>query len=398
MIFLWATIVLSLYPERYSQRGSGVEWSSLEDAACDDYGLAAGANCTAWTSTKTFVASGFDAGSMRIEALEVLWEVGAHPPPLGGWSVDLGNGIVVASDEEEETMVARRTIARGDSEFTLSASAPGEDVEFMISCVEIEATLSPPTWIAAISAIASTIAIVFGLRRRPSLNLAEGAFGEPLTTMPNRDNVSVIFLGNMSGTGWRIASEGTSRLAAALAENRSREFETLLKLRHDNLASFVGFNHDVDGKWALWRFEGETLSDWLFGNAPSKDFSRRAVEQILEGLMYLHDNEVIHGNLTVDTVLVRDEGFRIFGAGTRRSKELISSNDALSATDFVSDVWQYANVVVHVLSDDPEEDVRPVRASRELWRILSRALSKDRTRRPNTSEIREVVREERRRK
>ncbi|CAJ1991381.1 protein kinase [Leishmania donovani] len=89
---------------------------------------------------------------------------------------------------------------------------------------------------------------------------------------------------------------------------------TLLKhqhLRHPNIVSLIGYSHSLEGGVVLiWEFSpGGTLRELLnrYGRLPAITTIRFGLHA-LSALSFLHENNIAHGNLNLDTVMVDSDG------------------------------------------------------------------------------------------
>ncbi|GET91186.1 hypothetical protein, unknown function [Leishmania tarentolae] len=89
---------------------------------------------------------------------------------------------------------------------------------------------------------------------------------------------------------------------------------TLLKhqhLRHPNIVSLIGYSHSLEGGVVLiWDFSpGGTLRELLnrYGRLPALTTIRFGLHA-LSALSFLHENNIAHGNLNLDTVMVDADG------------------------------------------------------------------------------------------
>ncbi|SYZ68374.1 protein_kinase [Leishmania braziliensis MHOM/BR/75/M2904] len=82
-------------------------------------------------------------------------------------------------------------------------------------------------------------------------------------------------------------------------------------LRHPNIISLIGYSHSLEGGVVLiWEFSpGGTLRELLnrYGRLPTITTIRFGL-QVLSALSFLHEHNVAHGNLNLDTVMVDSDG------------------------------------------------------------------------------------------
>ncbi|CBZ29239.1 hypothetical protein, unknown function [Leishmania mexicana MHOM/GT/2001/U1103] len=82
-------------------------------------------------------------------------------------------------------------------------------------------------------------------------------------------------------------------------------------LRHPNIVSLIGYSHSLEGGVVLiWEFSpGGTLRELLnrYGRLPAITTIRFGLHA-LSALSFLHENNIAHGNLNLDTVMVNSDG------------------------------------------------------------------------------------------
>ncbi|KAG8909344.1 hypothetical protein FRC02_007832 [Tulasnella sp. 418] len=123
-----------------------------------------------------------------------------------------------------------------------------------------------------------------------------------------------------------------------------REKETWIKLRHPNIAELLGH---VDERYlglvSSWYPNG-TISD--FSIDKPLDVKLRLLKGTAAGLAYLHDNRIIHGDLTPSNILVDDVGdARLIDFGTSFTPEEFGGNGVAVSTVSDAIVWMAPELV-----------------------------------------------------
>ncbi|OXG28291.1 STE-group protein kinase [Cryptococcus neoformans Ze90-1] len=197
-------------------------------------------------------------------------------------------------------------------------------------------------------------------------------------------------------TGETVAIKSISLLSlppSSLPDIMS-EIDLLKNLNHANIVKYKGFARDKENLWIILEYcENGSLQTILkkFGKFP-ESLVAVYISQVLEGLIYLHEQGVIHRDIKGANILTNKDGsvkLADFGVSSRaptavldqsgKSKEgeaevvgspywmapeVIEQSGASTA----SDIWSVGCVVVELLEGKPPYgDLAPMQA---LWRIV----------------------------
>ncbi|KAG1799065.1 kinase-like domain-containing protein [Suillus variegatus] len=109
----------------------------------------------------------------------------------------------------------------------------------------------------------------------------------------------------------RVPQADDAKLVKKTSKRIRREAYVWITLEHENILTFIGV---VDGFGPLpalvspW-MENGSLDDYLKrGRVPSKADKLRMLRQMAAGLKYLHEKDVVHGDLTCTNVLISADG------------------------------------------------------------------------------------------
>ncbi|KAG1847152.1 hypothetical protein DFJ58DRAFT_663473 [Suillus subalutaceus] len=185
-------------------------------------------------------------------------------------------------------------------------------------------------------------------------------------TMIGSGSFSEVYLGNWSGR--RVAIKVLSPYTPARLFRKA--VETWSKLKHENVlrvwgassaqgerpwfivseycsgGSLVGWLREKKGKFGESSVEG-ALTPPNAGAEGDVDLLR-CMHHISKGMVYLHDQNVLHGNLKASNVLVDDSGLCLNVDGTLRWKapELLDGNEKLSTA---TDVYAFSICCIEIL-------------------------------------------------
>jgi len=162
------------------------------------------------------------------------------------------------------------------------------------------------------------------------------------------------------------------------------EIDLLKNLHHPNIVKYKGFARDKENLFIVLEYcENGSLQSILkkFGKFP-ESLVAVYVSQVLEGLIYLHEQGVIHRDIKGANILTNKDGSvkladfgvssRVAGEGDTEvvgspywmAPEVIEQAGASTA----SDVWSVGCVVVELMEGRPPYgDLVPMQA---LWRIV----------------------------
>ncbi|KAJ1950728.1 Protein kinase of the Mitotic Exit Network [Linderina macrospora] len=161
------------------------------------------------------------------------------------------------------------------------------------------------------------------------------------------------------------------------AEGALKEIDMLKSLRHPNIVKYVGYEQSENELSIVLEYcEGGSLQHLLrkFGKLP-ENLVGVYVAQILEGLIYLHDNAVVHRDIKPGNLLTTKEGkVKLADFGVARfhngnatvvgspywiAPEVIQLNGATAA----SDIWSLGCTIIQLVDGKaPYEDLPPISA------------------------------------
>eukprot|EP01064_Diplonema_japonicum_P010466 TRINITY_DN1771_c1_g5_i1.p1 TRINITY_DN1771_c1_g5~~TRINITY_DN1771_c1_g5_i1.p1 ORF type:complete len:574 (+),score=96.11 TRINITY_DN1771_c1_g5_i1:141-1862(+) len=127
---------------------------------------------------------------------------------------------------------------------------------------------------------------------------------------------STVYLGLNKDTGELLAVKKLKNMTCTDVEEelsgRMQEVEILSRLNHSNIVSYIGADHDAKGRQfnVLLEFvPGGSISCLLskFG-ALDECVIRNYMVQIIAGLRYLHENNVVHMDIKAANILVTAQG------------------------------------------------------------------------------------------
>ncbi|ORY31435.1 hypothetical protein BCR39DRAFT_571401 [Naematelia encephala] len=191
-------------------------------------------------------------------------------------------------------------------------------------------------------------------------------------------------------TGETVAIKSVSLLSlapSALPDIMS-EIDLLKNLNHPNIVKYKGFARDKENLFIVLEYcENGSLQSILkkFGKFP-ESLVAVYISQVLEGLIYLHDQGVIHRDIKGANILTNKDGsvkLADFGVSSRTAGPKLEENDnevvgspywmapeviEQSGASTASDIWSVGCVVVELLEGKPPYgDLAPMQA---LWRIV----------------------------
>ncbi|KAF9901450.1 hypothetical protein EC991_006098 [Linnemannia zychae] len=187
-----------------------------------------------------------------------------------------------------------------------------------------------------------------------------------------------------TGTTVAVKQINLSDIPSAELDNIMMEIDLLKKLNHANIVKYYGFEKTTEFLNIILEFcENGSLRSLCknFGKLP-EHLGATYITQVLDGLIYLHDQGVIHRDIKGANILATKEGvvkLADFGVATL-------SNDAgdmsvagtpywmapeiieLSGATTASDIWSVGCTVIELLDGEPPyHDLPPMGA---LYRIV----------------------------
>ncbi|KAE8540292.1 hypothetical protein D1P53_003236 [Cryptococcus gattii VGV] len=197
-------------------------------------------------------------------------------------------------------------------------------------------------------------------------------------------------------TGETVAIKSISLLSlppSSLPDIMS-EIDLLKNLNHTNIVKYKGFARDKESLWIILEYcENGSLQTILkkFGKFP-ESLVAVYIRQVLEGLIYLHEQGVIHRDIKGANILTNKDGsvkLADFGVSSRAPTAILDQSDKSndgeaevvgspywmapevieqSGASTASDIWSVGCVVVELLEGKPPYgDLAPMQA---LWRIV----------------------------
>ncbi|TYJ51976.1 hypothetical protein B9479_007421 [Cryptococcus floricola] len=191
-------------------------------------------------------------------------------------------------------------------------------------------------------------------------------------------------------TGETVAIKSISLLSLtpSLLPDIMSEIDLLKNLNHPNIVKYKGFARDKENLFIVLEYcENGSLQTILkkFGKFP-ESLVAVYISQVLQGLIYLHEQGVIHRDIKGANILTNKDGsvkLADFGVSSRATAPLADSGDAevvgspywmapevieQSGASTASDIWSVGCVVVELMEGKPPYgDLAPMQA---LWRIV----------------------------
>ncbi|PWN20915.1 hypothetical protein BCV69DRAFT_178505 [Microstroma glucosiphilum] len=259
-------------------------------------------------------------------------------------------------------------------------------------------------------------------------------------TLLEEDNKSTTFqMGNCIGRGqfgsvYRALNLSTGQMVAVKRikiEGRSeaevtqlmKEVELLKRLHHPSVVKYEGLVRGTDAISIILEYvENGSLLHTLkaFGHLPEQLIASYVVK-ILEGLVYLHEMEVVHCDLKAANILTTKNGnvkLSDFGVSLNlQAMEKVQHNDAIGTPNWMApevielqgastaaDIWSLGCTIIELLTGKPPygdmlamsamfrivEDERPPipdKCSEELRDFLGRCFRKDPKQRPHAADL-----------
>lgn len=191
-------------------------------------------------------------------------------------------------------------------------------------------------------------------------------------------------------TGETVAIKSVSLLTLAPSSlpDIMSEIDLLKNLNHPNIVKYKGFARDKDNLFIVLEYcENGSLQTILkkFGKFP-ESLVAVYISQVLEGLIYLHEQGVVHRDIKGANILTNKDGsvkLADFGVSSRTAGPALEGNDnevvgspywmapeviEQSGASTASDIWSVGCVVVELLEGKPPHgELAPMQA---LWRIV----------------------------
>lgn len=196
----------------------------------------------------------------------------------------------------------------------------------------------------------------------------------------------------LTGETVAIKSVSLHSLAPSSLPDIMSEIDLLKNLNHPNIVKYKGFARDKESLFIVLEYcENGSLQTILkkFGKFP-ESLVAVYISQVLEGLIYLHAQGVIHRDIKGANILTNKDGsvkladFGVsskaptggtMGGGHGDDNEVVGSPYWMapevieqSGASTASDIWSVGCVVVELLEGKPPYgDLAPMQA---LWRIV----------------------------
>jgi serine/threonine protein kinase len=191
------------------------------------------------------------------------------------------------------------------------------------------------------------------------------------------------------------------------------EAQTTANLSHHNVCAVHGLEATNDGQLFIVMpyYEGETLKTKLAGGFLSVTEALDFTVQVAEGLEYIHDKGIVHGDIKPSNLMITKEGLRIIDFGLARALDAPSARTAFAGSaryaspeqtrghqlDARSDIWStgvvlyemlagrvpfdgaYTEALSYAIRHDPTPPLAPTRLeiSAELRKLVLRMLRKE---------------------
>jgi len=380
------SLSLLIYPQTItSLNGTGfTRWLNTDDARCDSP-RAAGATSPARTNTEILEASKFIiTEDGQVLAMTAKCKLSVFPSSEGWilkqWNATWNEGSIAAEPQFMNITGIELSIDLPPEanlttmRLTLACESTGIDTTFMVTCIGIEIILKSITKekpakkeqesqvtidiillsLVAVSTISMLVRCQFQRRHRIKYFQARElpTYRKPLFI----DNVQ------LSAGGLSIVNH---RNVIALKVDECKDLERfgrLLKIHHANLIDFIGLYGEEKIIYSLWIQYEERLESWLHVQTKNTELCQKIINSIASGLSALHDEVIVHGNMTIDNVVVtnRGEQFAIVATAHRMSATLTDDRKAffVCCRDICS------------AKDDDTESI-PTHANKDYWKIVA---------------------------
>jgi serine/threonine protein kinase len=347
------------------------------------------------------------AGSETLGRSRQHNEICLHDPAIGRvhCEVEIEDGRVILSDFDSET----GTFLNG-SRITRQQLNHGDIIRIGDTELQFQSIGGPPC--AAPSsreAPAPAATLPTGTPAKPAVASTQDLASLSGTTLAHFELGPVVGTSHY-GTVFRAHDRKEDRIVALKvlaadfpkSESESQQFaqamKTALPLRHPNLVAIYGAGRSTSNYWiAMEHVEGETPSQmlqWISSSAaPDWRQAFRLAVHLARALYFIHEHQLLHGNITPDNILCRsaDKQTKLTGlllaralAGSvlRRNvlrAKLVNELPYLSpeqtmpnaVSDGRSDIYGVGAVVYHLLtgkppfaSHSPAETISMVREAR----------------------------------
>ncbi|KAI9341339.1 kinase-like domain-containing protein [Obelidium mucronatum] len=174
-----------------------------------------------------------------------------------------------------------------------------------------------------------------------------------------------------TGKVYAVKQIKTSQMGSLELRDIMSEIDLLKNLYHDNIVSYQGFSQTVDHLNIIMEYcENGSLHSILqkFGNFP-ESLIALYVAQVLEGLEYLHGQDVIHRDIKAANILTTKSGtvkLADFGISSKLATGLSEHNSIMGSPFWMSpeiiqlegavktsDIWSVGCTVIELLEGKP---------------------------------------------
>jgi serine/threonine protein kinase len=191
------------------------------------------------------------------------------------------------------------------------------------------------------------------------------------------------------------------------------EAQTTANLTHHNVCAVHGLEATDDGQLFIVMpyYEGDTLKRKLASGFLGVTEALDLTVQVAEGLEYIHDKGIVHGDIKPSNLMITNEGLRIIDFGLARALDASAARTAFAGSaryaspeqtrgdqlDARSDIWStgvvlyemlagrvpfdgaYTEALSHSIRHDPTPPLAPTRLeiSAELRKLVFKMLAKE---------------------
>ncbi|CAG8531530.1 8008_t:CDS:2 [Paraglomus occultum] len=135
----------------------------------------------------------------------------------------------------------------------------------------------------------------------------------------------------------------------SMLDGLQREISFLKELRHENLVQYLGFQYDQNCLCIISEYVPGPLSEIIKDYGPLEEsLARSFVKQILRGLDYLHQRDIIHRDIKAANIFVDNKGvtkISDYGISKEMKEEIMSVTTAHRPSLQESVYWMAPEVV-----------------------------------------------------
>lgn len=115
-----------------------------------------------------------------------------------------------------------------------------------------------------------------------------------------------------------------------------REINVLMHLKNENIIDFYGFTTYNNKMYIFFEVMESDLEFYIKKNKINDNDKSSYIYQLCNGMKYLHNNKIMHRDLTTRNILIKDGVIKIADFGLARF--VISGNEVESSIEYSSDV------------------------------------------------------------